>query len=140
MPTLILVLIGGIFAGGVTCIAIAVRSWRRTRRRLAMGGTADGTVVALVPSGDQTYVTVFEFRDRQGRHHHVSSKVATNAPEKVGDRVLVSYEPENPDDAEIAWDTESLVGLGLVGAFLALMAVLLWFDIWIGALGPPATG
>jgi hypothetical protein len=143
MATLLVFLVGGIFAGGIVCIAIAVRSGRRTRRRRTVGGIAEGTVVALVPQpsdGGPSYVTVVEFLDRQSRRHRVSSSYATApAPHAVGGRVPVSYEPGDPDDAHIVPETRSLVALGLVGALLALVAILLWWDIWIGAMSLPAT-
>jgi hypothetical protein len=137
MPALAIVLIGAIFAGGLACMGIAARSWRRTGRRAASGGTADGRVVALVPQqreGEPAYVTVFEFVDREGHRRRVSSKLAIlPAPHAIGDRVLVSYEPGDPEDAEIVSAPRSQVALALFGASLALIAALLWWGMWLGA-------
>jgi hypothetical protein len=137
-------MVGGLFVGGLVCIALPVRWWLRARRRMRLGGIADAVVVALRPQASapdpEHYVTVFQFTDRQGGSHRVSSKVAHSpAQHAIGDRVLVAYEPANPEDAELVADARSLVALALFGLFLSVIALLIWWGMWNGAFVPEWT-
>src|SRR4029453_2761450 len=117
MPTWIIVaMIGGLFVFGVVGMALPLKWWLRARRRMRLGGVADGWV------------------DRQGRSHRVSSRFAHSpAQHAIGDRVLVAYEPASPEDAAIVTDTRPLVSLALFGLCMLVMALLLWWGLWIGA-------
>ena len=135
------ILVGGLFIGGLVCIALAFTRWRRARRRMRLGGMADGFVVALRPQASgpdpESYVTVFQFNDREGVSRRVSSKVAHwPAQHAIGDRVRIAYEPDSPADAEIVADPRHLVALVLFGLFLSVMALLIWWGMWTGALAP----
>jgi hypothetical protein len=134
-------MVGGIFVGGLVCLALPLKWWLRARRRMRNGGVADGWVVALRPQASapdpEHYVTVCQFNDRHGRSHRVSSTIAHwPAQHAIGERLLVAYEPANPDDAEIVRDTRSLVALAMGGLFLSVIALLLWWGMWNGAFVP----
>jgi hypothetical protein len=134
-------MVGGIFVGGLVCLALPLKWWLRARRRMRIGGVADGWVVALRPQesgpNPEHYATVFQFNDRQGGSHRVSAKIAHSpAQHAIGERVLVAYEPASPEDAEIVTATRTLVALAMFGLFLSVIALLLWWGMWIGAFVP----
>jgi hypothetical protein len=130
----------GILVGGLVCLALPLKWWLRARRRMRAGGVADGRVVALRPQAsapEESYVTVFQFNDRQGGSHRVSSRVAHwPAQHAIGQRVRVVYEPANPEDAELATDTSTVVQLVVLGLFLSVIALLLLWGLSIGAFVP----
>jgi Protein of unknown function (DUF3592) len=135
---IVMAMVGGIFVGGLVCMALPLRWWLRARRRMRLGGVADGWVVALRPQASgpdpESYVTIFQFNDRRGGSHRVSASVAHSpAQHAIGDRVLVAYEPDRPENAEIVADTSTLGSLALLGLFLSVIALLLWWGLWIGA-------
>jgi len=134
-------MVGGLFVGGLVCVALPVRWWLRARRRMRIGGIADGLVVALTPQASapdpESYVTVFQFDDREGVSHRISSPVAHGpAQHAIGDRVQVAYEPARPEDAELVADARNLVALALFGLFLSAIALLIWWGMWNGAFVP----
>jgi hypothetical protein len=134
-------MVGGLLVGGLVCIALPVRWWLRARRRMRRGGIADGVVVALRPQASapdpESYVTVFQFDDRNGISHRISSTVAHGpAQHAIGDPVQVAYEPVRPEDAELVADARHLVALALFGLFLSAIALLIWWGMWNGAFVP----
>jgi hypothetical protein len=134
-------MVAGLFIGGQVCIALPLTWWRRARRRMRLGGIADGVVIALRPQASgpdpESYVTVFQFDDRESVSRRVSSRLAHwPVQHAIGDRVLIAYEPASPEDAEIVADTRRLVTLMLFGLFLSVMALLIWWSMWTGALAP----
>jgi hypothetical protein len=135
------ILVGGLFIGGLVCIALAFTWWRRARRRMRLGGMADGFVVALRPQASgpdpESYVTVFQFNDREGVSRRVSSKVAHwPAQHAIGDRVRIAYEPDSPAGRGDRRGPEASRRPGAVRPVLSVMALLIWWGMWTGALAP----
>jgi hypothetical protein len=126
--------------GRAVCFFIAARSaWRTTRRgRLRVtpswsrpNGTPDPK---SAPDPERAYVSVAEFRDRDGRCHRVKARVAHYPPaHAIGARIRVSYDPGAPADADFVMDGRALASLVLLGAFLATIGLLIMWNIWIGA-------
>ena len=133
------IILAGIVAGGLVCFVIAARSAWRTARRGRLGCVVDAVVVELVPNGtpgpECAYFSVAEFRDRDGRAHRVKTHAAYDpAPHEVGQRVRVSYDPGNAAHADFVMERRGLLQLGLLGAFLATIGLLIMWNIWIGAM------
>lgn len=131
-------IIAALFAGGIAAAGWAVRVHLRTLRRARNGCVVEGTVIRLEPVGgsvdEPAFVTVVDFDDHRRVQRHVRSRVAFSpAGHALGDRVRVSYESDAAERAEIVPATQSLITVGAVGLFLALLAALIAFDMWIGA-------
>jgi Protein of unknown function (DUF3592) len=138
------IVLAGLVAGGLVCFVIAARSAWRTARRGRLGCVADAVVVEFVPNGtpdperapdpECAYISVAEFRDRDGRCHRVKARTASHPPaHEIGERIRVSYEPGAPADADFVMERRGLIQLVLFGAFLATIGLLIMWDIWIGA-------
>jgi hypothetical protein len=137
---MIVVMLAGLLAGGLACIAMAVRREWRTARRARNGCVADAEVVGLVAAGgspgDPSYLTLVEFRDGRGELHRVESKsMQSPAPYKVGQVLQVSYEADDPHGADIV-DRSVVVWLGVIGLVLTLIATLMLTDVLRYGLPP----
>lgn len=96
------------FAGtGAIILAAAGLLFLRARRIERESVTAPGEVVALAEStsgeGRISYAPVVQFTTAAGRTIRFTDRLGTNPPSnKVGDKVTVSYDPDDPEGARIA--------------------------------------
>lgn len=95
---------------GLGCIVYSVMVYINTRKFLSDCIRADGKVIDLVRSTDQgtgvnrfvSYAPVFEFTDRNGQSHKVTSDESSSlASFSIGQQVVVLYEPDKPMQARI---------------------------------------
>lgn len=97
----------------------AVCRWMYVKRAVTTEGTITNLIERTAKDGDTLYAPVYVFTDRQGQTVKVTSSVASYPPPgKVGDKIEVLYDPENPQDS-------------IVGGFLNVWA----FPLGFGAIG-----
>jgi hypothetical protein len=133
----VLLLVGVVF-GGVALVLLGVCTLLvlndREFRSTAVETT--GTVVAYETHYDtdegrrrESYSPVVRFTAPDGRQLEARTNVSTSSRPRIGDRVTVLYQPDDPADARIDTATTRLVGPlitgGLGGIFAIVGAILL---------------
>ena len=124
-------------------LAIGIISYGRTRKFLASAIETRGVVVESVfkgsgDGGGNMYSPKIRFSDSMGREHEFTENWSSNRPDfKIGDEVIVFYDPEKPHKARrggkkwkfyfVAW---------LVGGLGLLFSAILIFIIIIMLLLP----
>lgn len=75
------------------------------------------------------YSAVYEFIDRDGQSHTVTSAIrSTSRSGKIGDTTVIRYFPEHPEEG---WVADSEKGSTLVGGIVALaMGACMCFVLW----------
>jgi Protein of unknown function (DUF3592) len=124
---------------GFALIGLGLVVSGRTRRFLTTGSRADGVVTALVPrtsmegpdSARTTYAPSVEFTTQTGALRGFTSATAASRPAyRVGQHVVVVYDPRNPRKAIIlSFGAVWLVPLILwgLGALFVLIGMLVAF-------------
>ena len=117
----------------IACLVASLIMYIHVREFVKSAARANGTVIKLVEnrSSDSgaTYRPVFVFRDSREREHEINSAVGSYPPAyKIGDKVTVLYNIEEPENASLdgffdLW-LMPLV-LGSIGGVHLLVAVFL---------------
>ena len=121
--------LAGVGAAGLCISAVAFVGTQKFRRSAAR---ADGLVIELVRSrhgsgGDlgsnYTYYPRFSFTTLDGQQLSILSDIGNSpAAFKVGDKVVVLYDPRNPSDGQIDSASQLWILPGIVGVLsLALL-------------------
>lgn len=114
-------------------------AWRSHHFMLA-SVQAPGVVSELVEKhgvkGGRVYQVVAQFQDAQGNTRTYRANMSASPPiHAVGDRVVVIYDPRDPDHNGLLTFTDRfavawvLIGMALFGAFLRVGFV--WGDHWV---------
>ena len=109
--------------GGVFVLA-GVWFFLRQALLLCRARTAPGEVVELAPT-DGCFAPVFRFRDHREVVRTVRSGSASNPPGyRVGDRVVVLFDPRRPEEAQIrSFASLWLPGIIVIGLGAVVVAV-----------------
>lgn len=99
-------IIGVVFAVlSMLFIAFGVRSFIRRRAFLRISTAIDGTVVRIEEHTDSegtSYAPIVQFRTSDGEVHEIEPDIATGSPRhRVGQRLPVRYDPQQPEKARI---------------------------------------
>lgn len=129
----------------LTMLLIGIISYIRTKRFLNSAVETRGTVVEGVykgqaDGGGSMYSPKIQFTDTMGRIHEFTENWSSNRPVfKVGDEVIVLYNPENPLNARrggkkwkfffIAW---LIGGLGMLFSGILLIIIIVMIFVPIG--------
>ena len=130
------VLLAIVAIGVLLSVPYAVAEHLRETARTALGGVANGTVVALETKRGVTTVLVEFHAGSSSELHQLrapAEMIGFLFPRprlQTGDPVLVAYDPNDPSRAHLfsirtLW--KSIVGRGFVSVLLAVAAVLLFF-------------
>jgi len=100
----------------------------RSRRRLKMWTAGEGRITAMVQHGGGKESPVVTFSDSDGHQHEFKNYLGGSNWYRVGSRVNVLYDPDQPGRAQIN-DWSSLwsiaaIGLG-TGTLFSIMSFLL---------------
>jgi hypothetical protein len=122
-----------------TMLAIGIISYIRAKKFLSTAIETRGLVVEKVykgsgDSGGSMYSPEIQFTDRMGQVVKFTENWSSNRPDfKVGDEVIVLYDPANPQKARrggkkwkfffIAW---LLGGLGLLFSSILVLVIILF--------------
>ncbi|MGQ9926034.1 MAG: DUF3592 domain-containing protein [Chloroflexaceae bacterium] len=114
------------FVLGLSFMVVGVYWGVQTKERKAVMVSATGKVVKMVSDSEDLSYAVVQFRTSQEETISFQSQMRSNPPAyRVGDKVAVLYNPENPQDAVIDSFWELWFGPALVcgiGGFLILIA------------------
>lgn len=129
----------------LTMLLIGIISYIRTKRFLnsaveTLGTVVDGVYKGQADGGDSMYSPKIKFSDTMGRIHEFTENWSSNRPDfKVGDEVIVLYNPENPLKARrggkkwkfffIAW---LIGGLGMLFSGILLIIIIVMIFVPIG--------
>ncbi|MBA4146588.1 MAG: DUF3592 domain-containing protein [Verrucomicrobia bacterium] len=134
-PRSVLTIIALVFTlGGLSLIILAAFQLREVRAFVRTAAVADGRVVKLEfgrsPGFRGGYNTVFTFSDASGQKHKGHTSWSTRPGYKVGDKVVVLYQPKSPEAARIRsfralWLFPTIFGclgiaFSMVGAFVGM--------------------
>lgn len=104
-------------------LGMMVQDWRAARRGKRVTGRVVDHVIQRDPGhlSFKIYVPVFEFHNEVGAAFRVQSTYGSRPPvHKVGDEVVVRYDPADPERAEIVgegrWMTVLLLVFGTIVA------------------------
>jgi hypothetical protein len=122
-----------LFASGVGVLLLALVAFRQARRFAARCQTTEGWVIGAEKHESDdgfTYYARICFRDARGKEHEISGS-GLREPPKVGDKVSVTYDPNDPTNA---WAPGCVAPWGvpivvlLVGVALVMVGLVLRFE------------
>lgn len=100
-------IIGVVFAVlSMLFVAFGVRSFIKRRAFLRISKAVDGTVVRIEEHTDSeegtSYTPIVQFTTSDGEVHEIEPDISTGSPRhRVGQRLLVRYDPQQPEKARI---------------------------------------
>lgn len=126
-----------------TMLAIGIISYIRVRKFLSSAIETRGTVASSEYKGQSSdgggsmYSPKIKFTDRIGREFEFTENWSSNRPDfKVGDEVIVLYDPANPQKArrggkkwKFYYITWLLGGLGLLFSGILVIIVIIMFVV-----------
>jgi len=133
-----LVIVRNVFSlVGLSLLGGAVVWVLTTQRFISSAETATGTVVEMVPSGSSSKTTwspVVDFTTKDGKSIRLRPSFSSNPPAyDVGERVVVYYRPETPEEAKIDGFFALYLGpmiLNIVGfVFFSIGTVMRWVAV-----------
>lgn len=83
---------------------------------------------------ERAFRAVVRFATRDGRHIEVTTPNETTHPMRIGTRVPIRYDPDDPEDARIdrLWHRGPFASIIFIAALPAFLA--LWPGTWTGHL------
>lgn len=123
-----------ILAISVFFLSIGISRWRKGNHLLAKGKKANATVFKNVRDDSGTdgpmFYAVIQFLTDKQETITKQRNVGYSSPEKVGTKLKVIYDPENPNDFEIhsTFNLETLprllTSLGVFGLIYIILEIL----------------
>jgi hypothetical protein len=114
--------------GAALFFTLMRRPWKRGKRYIDQGGSAQGVVVGHIAagspeSGKSLYALEVEFHDRAGRAFRIVSMGATSSPLPVGTPLAVAYDVNDPNQAVIMSSARTVAFVGTcMAALFGLLA------------------
>jgi len=109
-------------------VAVAVYRWNYLRHAITTTATVTNLIERKDKDGDTLFAPVYVFTDHRGKSVKVTSLTASSLPPRIGDKIEVLYDPDNPKNSIergffSVWGVAAMCGALGASFFIAFGAV-----------------